>query len=68
MLIQKGASVNEKVVNEALKYEEQENKEEDKLAESHNWIWKYAKPVEIAEKKEFSIFQVRGESLKICLR
>lgn len=56
MLIQKGASVNEKVVNEALKYEEQSKTE--KRPEPHVWMWKQAKPVEVKEKKEFSIFQV----------
>lgn len=55
MLIQKGASVNEKVVNEALKYEEQSKTE--KRPEPHVWVWKQAKPVEVKEKKEFSIFQ-----------
>lgn len=56
MLIQKGASVNEKVVNEALNYEERSKT--DKRPEPHIWVWKQAKPVEVKEKKEFSIFQV----------
>nr|XP_034325804.1 poly [ADP-ribose] polymerase tankyrase-like isoform X4 [Crassostrea gigas] len=55
MLIQKGASVNEKVVNEALNYEERSKT--DKRPEPHIWVWKQAKPVEVKEKKEFSIFQ-----------
>lgn len=48
--------MNEKVVNEALNYEERSKT--DKHPEPHIWVWKQAKPVEVKEKKEFSIFQV----------
>lgn len=71
MLIQKGASVNEKVVHEGLKYDELPSTE-SKPPEPHVWVWKQVKPSEVKEKQELSVFQVRqlflcNPSGSVCL-